>query len=367
MIGFSKDLRNLTDYFSEQNHSNQITFYSETANDWQHLSEIIKELLKKTNFRILYVCSDKKDYGLEFKEKNFQSYLIINKYLLTWLFKNIKSKLMLMTLPDLNQYYLKRSKYSVHYIYVPHTLSSLHSIYRKGAFDYFDTLFCVGPHHVEEARKLEEIYKTKKKFLIEFGYSKIDNLIRNYKNFHKEKVDKICFLIAPTWGDNCIINNGKVIEVIDHLRSLGHQIILRPHPITVRESKNIIDKIISRYKDYSNFSYEPDTDSNRTLFKSDVMVSDWSGVAYEFAFGLKKPVLFVDTPRKIKNIDYDKIGMETFEYYAREIVGEFFDNKKKYNIGNINTVDDNQIKKNIFSLGKSTDIARLYISKLMKQ
>ena len=30
----------------------------------------------------------------------------------------------------------------------------------------------------------------------------------------------------------------------------------------------------------------------------------------EFAFGLKKPVLFVDTPRKIKNIDYDKIGME---------------------------------------------------------
>ena len=55
-----------------------------------------------------------------------------------------------------NQYYLKRSKYSVHYIYVPHSLSSLHSIYRKGAFDYFDTLFCVGPHHVKEARKLEE-------------------------------------------------------------------------------------------------------------------------------------------------------------------------------------------------------------------
>ena len=367
MIGFFKDLKNLTDYFTDLNYSNQITFYSETANDWQHLSEIIKKLIEETNFNILYICSDKTDYGLNFKGKNFQSYLIVNKYLLTWLFKNIKSKLMLMTLPDLNQYYLKKSKYLVHYIYVPHTISSLHSIYRKGAFDHFDTLFCVGPHHVKEARKLEKVYKLKEKFLVEFGYSKIDNLIKKYKNFIKSKEDKINFLIAPTWGDNCIINNGKVVEVMDHIKSLGHKIILRPHPITVRQSGNILNKIISRYEDYQYFTYEPNTDSNQTLFKSDILVSDWSGVAYEFAFGLKKPVLFIDTPRKIKNVDYDQIGIEAFEFSAREMVGEFFDPKKIYNQVNINTVDDNQIKENIFSIGNSADVACKYISKLMKQ
>ena len=365
-MGFFNDFKNLTDYFNEQDYSIQITFYSETANDWQHLSEIIKVLIKKTNFKILYICSDKNDYGLNFKEKNFQSYLIINKYLLTWLFKNIKTKLMLMTLPDLNQYYLKRSKHLVHYIYVPHSLSSLHSIYRKGAFDHFDTLFCVGPHHIREARKLEEIYKLKKKFLIEFGYSKIDNLINNYKNFHKEKIDKINFLIAPTWGENCIINNGKVMEVIDRLKLLGHNIILRPHPITVRESNDIINKIISKYQDYPNFIYEPSTDNNQTLFKSDVLISDWSGVAFEFAFGLKKPVLFVDTPRKIKNIEYDKIGIDSFEFYAREMVGEFFDHNKTYDLKNINTVNEDQIKENIFSLGNSADVACKYVSNLMK-
>ena len=93
MIGFLKDLRNLTDFYNDQNYSNQITFYSETANDWQHLSGIIKELIKKTNFKVLYICSDKNDYGLNFKEKNFQSYLIMNRYLLTWLFKNIKTSM----------------------------------------------------------------------------------------------------------------------------------------------------------------------------------------------------------------------------------------------------------------------------------
>ena len=114
---------------------------------------------------------------------------------------------------------------------------------------------------------------------------------------------------------------------MDHIKLLGHNIILRPHPITIRESINIINKIIFRYKDYSNFIYEPSTDNNQVLFKSDVLISDWSGVAYEFAFGLKKPVLFIDTPRKIKNIEYDKIGIDSFEFYARELVGEFFDPK----------------------------------------
>ena len=365
-MSFFSDFKNLNSYFNEQDYSNQVVFYSETANDWQHTSEIIKELIKRTSFNILYICSDKNDYGLSYKEKNFKSYLIKNKHLLTWLFKNIRSKIMLMTLPDLNQYYLKRSKHLVHYIYIPHSLSSLHSIYRKGAFDHFDTLFCVGPHHIKEARKIEQIYNLKKKFLIEFGYSKIDNLINSYKSFKKKKNDKLNFLIAPTWGDNSIINNGKVIEVMDHIKLLGHNMILRPHPITVRESNDIINKIISRYKDYSNFIYQPSTDNNQTLYISDVLVSDWSGVAFEFAFGLKKPVLFVDTLRKIKNIDYDKVGIESFEFYAREIVEEFYDTKKTYSLKNINTVNDEQIEKNVFSLGKSANVACEYISKLMK-
>jgi len=365
-MNFISDLKNLNKFFDEKDFSNQVTFYSETSNDWQHLSEIIKTLTAKTNFKILYICSDKNDLGLKFKNSNFNSYLIRNQYLLAWLFENIKSKVMLMTLPDLNQYYLKRSKNLVHYIYVPHSLSSLHSIYRKGAFDYFDTLFCVGPHHIKEARKIEEIYNLKKKKLIEFGYSKIDFLIKNFKKFNQKKSDKINFLIAPTWGENSIINNRKVIDVMDHIKLLGYQMVLRPHPITVKQSSDIIFEIVSRYEGYKNFIYQPNTDNNQLLFESDIMVSDWSGIAFEFAFGLRKPVLFIDTSKKIKNIEYNKIGIEPFEHYARGIVGEFFDKNKQYTLNNIKTVDNDDVRKNIFSLGKSSDVACEYISKLMR-
>ena len=91
-----------------------------------------------------------------------------------------------------------------------------------------------------------------------------------------------------------------------------------------------------------------------------------SGVAFEFAYALKKPVIFVDTDRKIKNVDYDKIGIESFEYYARETVGEFFNSKKTYTLQNINTVNDDEASKSVFSLGKSGKVASEYILKLMK-
>ena len=59
--------------------------------------------------------------------------------------------------------------------------------------------------------------------------------------------------------------------------------------------------------------------------------------------------------------------IEAFEFSAREMVGEFFDSNKIYNLKNINTVDDIQIKENIYSIGNSVDVACKYISKLMKQ
>ena len=84
----------------------------------------------------------------------------------TILFKILKAGIMIMTMPDLEVYNIKRSIYSVHYLYVNHSMVSMHMIYRKGAFDHFDTLFCVGPHHVREIRETEKTYGLKPKKLI---------------------------------------------------------------------------------------------------------------------------------------------------------------------------------------------------------
>ncbi|HPZ96720.1 MAG TPA: hypothetical protein PLT93_01170, partial [Phycisphaerae bacterium] len=53
----------------------------------------------------------------------------------------------------------------------------------------------------------------------------------------------------------------------------------------------------------------------------DVMISDWSGAALEFAFAYERPVLFVDVPRKVNNPEYERISCEPLEVSIREQVG----------------------------------------------
>ena len=43
------------------------------------------------------------------------------------------------------------------------------------------------------------------------------------------------------------------------------------------------------------------------------MISDWSGVAIEYAFSLEKPVLYIDVPQKIFNPNFDEIGIVPME------------------------------------------------------
>jgi len=57
------------------------------------------------------------------------------------------------------------------------------------------------------------------------------------------------------------------------------------------------------------------------MLNSDILISDWSGAAFEFSFGLCRPVLFIDVPRKINNPEYELIKLEPIEVRLRECIG----------------------------------------------
>ncbi|MNG16310.1 hypothetical protein D3C84_1002110 [compost metagenome] len=69
------------------------------------------------------------------------------------------------------------------------------------------------------------------------------------------------------------------------------------------------------------FRLDEDGDGNASLLSSDIMLSDWSGAALEFAFGLERPVIFADVPRKVLNPDYTQIGLEPLEVQIRHCPG----------------------------------------------
>tara|TARA_B100001057_G_C22791810_1_gene927907 strand:+ start:508 stop:1647 length:1140 start_codon:yes stop_codon:yes gene_type:complete len=344
----------------------QITFYSEGKNYWPHLEGLLKTTLNKTDKFICYVSSDLGDPGIKIKHPKLKTFFIGKFLVRNYFFQNMETDVMVTTMPDLHQYQLKRSHHNVHYIYVQHSLVSLHSVYRHGAFDYYDTICAAGPHHVKEIEAIEKKYSLAKKKIIKLGYSRLDNLIKiNKKILKYEKKQKQSYkqiLIAPSWGPNAIIESGFCKNLTEKLLNLGYAVILRPHPQTVKFAKNELREIHDRYKNNPLFSIEESLEGNESLLKSDIMISDWSGAAIEFALAFDKPVIFCKVPQKINNINYKDIQIEPIEVSIRNKIGLIWDGLSpidnmiklsiKKNNNNLSTLKENYC----FNLGFSDDV-----------
>jgi len=318
---FIKHFRKLGAFQQLPREERRLVFYSEGKNYWIHLEGLIKALLENSNIPICFISSNENDPGLQLVHPNYRSFEIDEGWIRNWLFENIDTEVMVMTMPDIGQYQVKCSKHPVHYVYVQHSLVSKHMVYRKGAFDHYQSIFCAAPHHLKEIRAIEAQYKLPKKALYEHGYARLDDIIDQAKLRTRTKNNKPTHvLLAPSWGPDSIIETvGDV--VVDLLISNGYQVTLRPHPQTIKFSETKVNKIVSQYKHNALFKFEANVDGQESLHQSDIMICDWSGAALDYAFGLDKPVVFIDVPRKVNNPEYTEIDIEPFEVSIREKIG----------------------------------------------
>ena len=347
----------------------KIVFYVEDCSDWIHLEGIIQYLDHK-KYNLIKLTSDIKDEKL--LEQNI--YYVGTGSARTYLFKTLKFKCMVLTMTDLNTFYLKRSIHKVHYYYVFHSIISTHRAYRERAFNNYDTLFCVGEHHIKEIRKTEQIYNLNKKNLVKFGYNKLDVLIKKFNDdiesqFH-DQIDKHKVLIAPTWGKGSI-DEKLLFQIIDVLISNEFKVSLRLHPMTTRNFPNLKSKLANKFIHNKNIFYESNLNSVESYFTSDIMISDWSGAAIEFSLSTKKPVIFIDTDPKINNKNWEKIDLKCLEEEIRNQIGEVVNPNQIKNLpyivkrltennhSNINFLEI--LKRNIFNVGKSSDIGGKHI------
>jgi YidC/Oxa1 family membrane protein insertase len=83
----------------------------------------------------------------------------------------------------------------------------------------------------------------------------------------------------------------------------------------------VLDGLLAHFRGHPLFRYEENVASQDSLHASDLMISDWSGAALEYAFGLERPVLFVDVPRKSNNPEYEKLKAIPLEVRIRAEIG----------------------------------------------
>ena len=297
-----------------------IVFYAERKGHYPYFEGIINELMRKYNQPLSYVTSDPEDPILNTNEAKIMPFYL--RALLPLFFSLVKCRVFVMTLTDLDKFYLKRSIHDVHYVYVFHSLASTHMGFRPGSYDHYDSLLCPGPQQLKEIRTYEEIHKLPRKQLVKAGYYRLEQLYDEYAHYKKESKPGVkgTVLIAPSWGDKNILEScGE--QAIKVLLDANYYVIVRPHSETVKKHHELIESLRKTYGSNPNFALEVLSHSNEPLLKADVMISDYSGIAFSYAFGTERPVLFLDVQKKVKNPRYMELNIQPIELSLRYEIG----------------------------------------------
>ena len=72
-----------------------------------------------------------------------------------------------------------------------------------------------------------------------------------------------------------------------------------------------------------------------TVYTADLVITDWSSIAYEFSFTTDKPTLFINTEMKVVNRDYDKIPFTPFDITARSEIGRCIEKCDVASVGDV--------------------------------
>lgn len=301
-----------------------IVFFSESSGYFRYFEGAFNYLLEHSRGDIHYVTNDPNDqiFAMAEKEPRIKAYYIGPKKIITLMMK-MDADLVVMTLEDLENYYIKRSyvRKDIEYVFFFHHMTSTHLVAQQKSYDYYDTVMCVGPHHVQEIRRAEEFRGLPSKNLVECGYPLLDKEISLYEGMSVEN-EKPVILIAPSWQDDCILDS-CIDDILKSVLGRGWRVIVRPHPEYVKRYKARWSALVSRYSQVSSeeLYFQEDSSTIEAVFTSDILVTDWSSIGCEFSFATKKPSIYIDTPMKENNPEWRDLGIPPTDITLRNEIG----------------------------------------------
>jgi hypothetical protein len=300
-----------------------VAFYVESGQDWHHMEPLVRGLTEQHGLPIAYVTSDPSDPARDAGIPGMTCFWLPAGFVRILFFQSLRCDVLVLTMMDLDCFELRRSIHPVHYVYVFHSLGSTHMVDRARSYDGYDTILCAGPHQKREIRRREEQERLPAKELVHHGYARIEQLLA-LRTAPRDATDAATVLIAPTWGEHTILPECG-LALVGVLLAAGLRVIVRPHHETQKRMPGVIDAISERYARHPDFTCVRAMGETDSLVQSDVLISDWSAMAIEYALGLEKPVLFVDVPPRVRNPSWSKLGLEPVERSIRTQVGAILD------------------------------------------
>lgn len=204
----------------------------------------------------------------------------------------LNATIVLSTTPGLDVYQWKRSKGVDYYVHIPHASNDI-TLYRMFGIDYYDAILLSGDYQIEDIRSLEKLRGLPQKELVKVGIPYMDKMAARMRTVGKVEEHPRTVLLAPSWGSSSIFSvyGGKIIDV---LLKTGYHVIVRPHPQSFKSETELMDKLMRDYPASEQLEWNRDTDNFEVLRRSDILISDFSGVTFEFALIYDKPVIYTN-------------------------------------------------------------------------
>lgn len=285
----------------------KVGFYVERASELRFVRRLIKGFegydceLISTDHKI----SEMNDFGISVR-------VLKNKFEALRYFLFLDLDLFISTAPYLGNSFFKRSiRKKTKYVHLIHSIKSLTKSYRQDAFKSFDILLLVGFHQYLE---LSQGREKNNQLLLPYGNEPIEELTEYVGKYKMNKV-----VVAPSWNGP-LENIESLREIFTELEKFNQEVVFRPHEIFVQKNKSFLSEVKQKFP---KISISNSNTSNSELMDAEYMISDVSGVAFEFALGLGRPVLFFEHGQHWylqKNTNEAIV----FELAMRKKVGEIF-------------------------------------------
>jgi hypothetical protein len=269
-----------------------VFFYFPVKAYQDNMLELIDEINKENNLEVIIGYTSSGSKGV----KNYNKAFFLNLGYLKFV-KNVNI--------FISSYLVYDFPSSLQKIYINHDIYDAPMVEKKIENDLIERLnrynyiFLSSEISMVNIQKKIETFSTNKNInkkisLVNTGYLKLDHV---YKKVSNNNVAEDSILLAPTLssmfrGYNLSEHLIDLVKKI--LENKKFKLIYRPHPgdLLNSEQKIIVNDIHKMFRNNKNFTLDDNTSYIESYTKSKILITDFSGTAYTYAFAKLRPVIF---------------------------------------------------------------------------
>ena len=316
----------------------QYVIFSDHKRYWNVFKPIVEEF-ESREIPITYYTASSDDPSLSNNYKYANCVFIGegNKAIAKMNFLN--AKICISTTPGLDVLQWKRSKEVEYYVHIPHSIDDVPATYKMFGLDHYDSVLTTGTHQEKVIRELEKIRNQNPKEVVCVGCTYLDEMLKRKSNLAENTLEGKTVLLAPTWGQNGLLTKYGT-KLIDALLMTDYSIVVRPHPQSLTAEKDLLNELQNHYSENSRVNWNFDNDNFEILSKSDIMISDFSGVIYDYTLIFDKPVFYANASFNTSQYDADWLDEEVWTMRVLPKIGIKL---KEEDFSNLQSIFDNAL------------------------